>query len=167
MKRVSILTVIVSLSIPLLGGSVRGEDSLRRYRVESGIVELSLTGVQVGTETIYFDKWGMREAKYTKSEITRDGVTRKIDRLILLNGEWMYNIDLIKRTGKRMPGSIMTEALERSGAKDLVDVVEASMKEMGGVKTGTEEVAGRTCDVWKIEKMNATNWVWDGLSRTL
>jgi len=164
MKRSILLTSLALLLFLPIKAPAQMDVGLRRYRIESGRVEYSLTGSQVGTETIDFDRWGMREVQYVKAELTMGEKRREIEQLTIMDGEWMYHIDLTTGIGTRMPESMLSDLLERSGTTDMVEVSENSMREMGGVKSGTEEVAGRTCDVWTIEKMNTKNWLWKGLS---
>ncbi len=164
MKRGILLTSLALLLFLPIKAPAQADVGPRRYRIESGRVEYSLTGSQVGTETVDFDRWGIREVRHVKAELTVGGKRREIEQLTILDGEWMYHIDLITGIGTRMPESMLRELLERSDATDMVEVSENSMREMGGVKSGTEEVAGRSCDVWTIEKMHTKNWLWKGLS---
>ncbi len=131
---------------------------VKRYLIKSGIVEYTLSGTRKGTETIYFDNWGMREAKYTKSEMSMMGMTQKQNTLTLLDGETTYNIDLDTKTGTKMETPMLKELAANN--KNLTDAGEKMMKSMGGAKIGTEVVLGKTCDVWEIKNMQSKTWVW-------
>ncbi|MEW6733319.1 MAG: hypothetical protein AB1489_18475 [Acidobacteriota bacterium] len=124
----------------------------KRYLIESGIIEYRLTGSQVGSETVYFDKWGMREAKYTSTEIKVGKQIRRSNRLILMNEEYIYTIDLDNKMGTRIKKPLTNLAAS-----------EAVIKQLGGEKVGSEEVAGRVCDVWEIKKLATKSWIWKAI----
>ncbi len=137
-----------------------------RYKIRSGIIEYKMSGMQTGTETIYFDRWGMREAKYTQTEIKAGSISVKQNRLGLLDGEWTYAVDLDQKTGTKIATPLMKEltgAAKREG-KDATDIGEEMLARMGGRKTGTATLLGKTCDVWEIKNLNAKSWVWQGLT---
>lgn len=156
----SLFTYALSLSLLLVINiaSGQGQVGLKRYLIKSGIVEYTLSGTRKGTETIYFDDWGMREAKYTKAELSVAGFTQKQNTLTLLDGETTYNIDLDRKTGTKMETPMLKELAANN--KDLTDAGEKMMKSMGGAKVGTEVVLGKTCDVWEIKNMQSKTWVW-------
>jgi len=121
----------------------------RRYKIRSCIIELKMSGMQTGTETTYFDRWGMREAKYTQTEIKVANMSIKQNQLTLLDGEWTYTVDLDKKTGTKMPTPLMKEltgTAKREG-KDATEIGEEMLTRMGGRKIGTETVLGKPCDV--------------------
>jgi len=131
---------------------------VKRYQIKSGVVEYTLSGTRKGTETLYFDNWGMREAKYTKAELSVAGFTQKQNSLTLMDGGYTYNIDLDTRTGTKMETPMLKELAANN--KDLTETGEKMMKQMGGVKIGTEVVLDKTCDVWEIKSMQSKTWVW-------
>ena len=135
-----------------------------RYHVKSGIAEYNLTGIQTGTETIYFDKWGMREAKYTKAIVTIFGMTKNLNTMELTDNNWHYSIDFDTKTGTKYKNDSLQIQAQQMETNDLVMIGEENMKKIGGEKTGTEKIAGKTCDIWKIEKIGAKIWLWKGIS---
>ena len=136
----------------------------RRYQIESGMVEYAVSGAQQGTESLYFDKWGMREAKYTRTEISIAGVTQKTNQLTLMDGEWIYNIDLDKKTGTKIKNPIFDIIAARSDSKDFGELGLQMLKDMGAEKTGSEEVAGKPCDIWEAKSLGSKSWVWNSIA---
>jgi hypothetical protein len=132
----------------------------KRYGIESGVVEYAVSGAQKGTETLYFDRWGQREATYTDTELSFAGISRKQNTLNILEGEVGYNIDLATRAGTRTTNPLFRKILDRSPDKNLGDLGLRMLEEMGGVKIGTEEVAGKLCDVWEIKNLQSKSWLW-------
>ena len=138
----------------------------KRYLVESGIVEYEMSGLQKGTETLYFDKWGWREAKYTNSELSIAGITRKETKLSIMDGDWIYNIDLESRTGTKIKNTLLPQFIEaaRKKGQTMTEVGEEMMRNMGGEKSGTDTVAGQPCDVWVVKQMGSRSCVWNGVT---
>jgi len=138
----------------------------RRYKIRVAIVEYKMSGMQTGTETLYFDRWGMREAKYTQTEIKAGTIVVKQNRMTLLDGEWTYNVDLDTKTGTKIPTPLMKEltGAAKRESKDATEIGEEMLARMGGRKIGTETVLGKPCDVWEIKNLNAKSWVWQGVT---
>ena len=138
----------------------------RRYLIESGIVEYEMTGIRKGTETIYFDHWGWREATYTNSELSIAGVSRKENKFTIMDGEWIYNIDLERRTGTRTRNPMLEQfiAAAKKKGESLTEVGEEMMRGMGGEKSGADTVAGQPCDVWVLKQMGSKSCVWNGVT---
>jgi hypothetical protein len=145
------------------GESLAGE-AIKRYKVESGIVEFTMTGTQKGTVILYFDKWGMRESKFSDLDLSMMGIDRKTNSLNIMDSEWMYSIDLETKEGTKLQNSFFQNLIEQSKEDNLTDLGEQMMKNMGGEKIGTEEICGKMCDVWDIPRMQTKSWVWNGIS---
>ncbi|HWN10146.1 MAG TPA: hypothetical protein VNO50_12920 [Pyrinomonadaceae bacterium] len=138
----------------------------KRYLVESGIIEFEMSGPQSGKETIYFDKWGWREARYTNSELSIAGITRKENKLSIMDGDWVYNIDLERRTGTKVKNTLLPQFIDGAKKKgqNMTELGEEMLANMGGQKVGTEQVAGKTCDVWETKSLGSKSCVWQGVT---
>lgn len=159
----SLFTFALSSSFLIASGTASSQSlaGVKRYLVKSGIVEYTLSGTRKGTETIYFDNWGMREAKHTKAEMSMMGITQTQNTLGIIDGAYTYNIDLDTKTGTKMETPMLKELA--ANTKDLTEAGEKMMKNMGGVKIGTEVILGKSCDVWEIKNMKSKTWVWKGV----
>jgi len=116
----------------------------RRYQIESAIIKYTCEAEGVkGTQLMFFDKWGAREG------FTRTG-SKPIKTLTLSDPDWVTQIDLSGKTGTRMKARYA-----RRSDRDI-DILLAV-----GDKVGTEIVAGRKCDKWKIQ--DSTLWVWNSI----
>ena len=127
-------------------------------------MEYTLSGTQKGTETLYFDRWGWREAKYTDVEINMMGYVQKVRELTIMDGEEFYTIDLEGRNGTRFESTMLKSLAENSSEKDLFKSVEYWMKEMGGEKIGQENIAGKECDIWEIGGLGGKSWLWKSIT---
>lgn len=158
------LATLLIISASVKAFSPAFSDDMKRYQIESGVVEFKLTGAQKGTEIIYFDRWGMREVKYTKSELNIMGTKQVTNRLTLMDGDWITTVDLEKKTGTKMKNTILKSMMEKMKGKDVTAIAEQMLKQMGGKKIGIEQVAGKTCDVWEVEKLGSKSWVWKSIA---
>ncbi len=136
------------------------DDTHKRFLVASGIMEYTLSGSQVGTQTVYFDHWGLRQAKYTKSETALYGSTNI---LTLIDHEWIYTIDLDKRIGSKVEDVVAKELLQNTEDDGSIPLEEQILTKLGGEKNGQEEVADRPCDVWQIPALGQQACLWKGI----
>ncbi len=132
----------------------------KRYGIKSGIIEYELSGAQSGKETIYFDDWGYREAKYTEAELSFGGFSQKTNTLTILEGKMIYTIDLSTNTGTKMENPLFAGLKD----EDLQEMGKQMMEQMGGEKTGTETFLDRTCEVWEIKQMGTKTYVWESIA---
>lgn len=135
------------------------EASLKRYQIASAIVEYTLSGAQSGTETLYFTDYGMREAKYTRSEIKVASITQKSNRVVIMEGATTYNIDLDAKIGTKIENPLF----KKFEGQDATELGEKMLRDMGGQKIGTESFLGKTCEVWEVKKLGSKMWMWSGI----
>ncbi len=146
------LTVLYSITI--------GQD-FKRYQFKSGKVVYKMSGIQTGTETLYFDDYGRKEVHFNKSVIDMMGVKQKSNTQTIMEGKYIYTIDLEKNTGQKMENPLFDMF---SDEDDLQKVGEDIMKKMGGKKVGTETLNGKECEIWEVQKMGGKIWVWNSIA---
>jgi len=174
MKKTSLtMLLMLSLLLTACGGADDGasddvEDAassdMKRYGVESGMVEYELSGSKTGTKTIYWDNWGMREATYQDSVIEVSGMTIPDKNVTIMDGDWMYSYNPDDRTGTKMVNTMIKQILENSGEDDLGELGLHMLKGMGGKKVGTESIAGKTCDLYEVSSMSTQTCVWKSVT---
>jgi hypothetical protein len=134
--------------------------NFKRYAFKSGIVQYKYKGKTTGTETLYFDDYGRKEAKYTHTVSKMFGVKTVEDKIVVLDGATVITYD--ENTG--VSSKNINPLLSSLSEDDNFDYEEFGLKTMeslGFKKIGTETVLGKDCDVW--EGMG-TIWVWKGLA---
>lgn len=165
MRKTLILLTLINTALFLLAAlSYAPGKKIKRYKVKSGIIELQVSGMQQGKETIYFDDWGLLEAKYTHTVLSIMGMKQETNTLTLIAGDSTYSIDLNTKTGTKMETPFMSELSKNAKTDDLTDVGKKMMQQMGGKKTGMEKIAGKRCEVWEIKSMGSKTWIWNGVS---
>ncbi len=151
------VTPVTELKTATKTGEIAGA-SKRYPRLKSAIIKYKVSGMNNGTETVYIDDWGRREAIYKKFTTKMMGIDieRNFMTLITDNGKWIYNIDLNSRTAIKM---------DKAGFKALQGNSSGNMDvAIGAMKTGTEEVLGKVCDVWKKGYPYSMAWIWKGVA---
>ncbi len=138
------------------------DDAPKRYQVEEGMIEYTVSGVQSGSETLYWRDWGRQEAKYTDTSLSMMGMTQTTKTWSIITPETIITIDQKTNTATSManPAADMFEGMTED---ELENMGEQMMQQMGGTQEGADTIAGQTCDIWKIPMGNAETCLWNGL----
>ena len=148
-----------------IGYSQNNEINKKRYYVESAIIKYKISGNTTGTEDVYFDNWGERETKITKSvtETTFFGIKNKQEEntLNILDGDISYGIDLKKKTGVKTLNAGITTMSAMGNGRSPRTMGKDMLIQMGGKKIGEEEILGKQCEVWKA--LGTKLWLWKGI----
>ena len=141
------------------------KSATRRYpKSKSGIIKYNISGTIAGTEVVYYEDWGRREAIYTKTTMDLRGVTVDRNTLTLLedNGQWINNIDLNARTGLRMKNPQYKEYVGKSRV-ELENTKRKSLKDAGARRAEIERVVGKPCMVWAEQYTGNEIYTWNGI----
>ncbi|MBU0476169.1 MAG: hypothetical protein KKF62_18640 [Bacteroidetes bacterium] len=134
--------------------------NFKRYQFKSGKVVYQSSGAMVGTETMYFDNYGMLEVKNTKVAMEIMGIKQETDSKVIMDGNWVYSIDNITKAANKMENPLF--AMFPKGT-DIEKVGEEMMINLGGKKIGTETIIGKSCDIWEVEQMMSKIWIWKSI----
>jgi hypothetical protein len=141
-------------------------NSPNRYpKSKSGIIKYEVYGATItGSEVVYYDDWGSREAKYITTTMDLGGVTVTRNTLILLeeNGQWISNVDLNARTGIRMKNPRYKESIGQS-RREREKNEENKNIDAGGRKVEIEMVLGKPCEVWVVQLTGVKTCTWNGI----
>ena len=141
------------------------KSATRRYpKSKSGIIKYNISGTIAGTEVVYYEDWGRREAIYTKTTMDLRGVTVDRNTLTILedNGRWINNIDLNARTGLRMKNPQYKEYVGKSRV-ELENTKRKSLKDAGARRAEIERVVGKPCIVWAEQYTGNEIYTWNGI----
>ncbi len=152
MKKLILISLIFTIVI--------SAQDFKRYEFKSGKVKYTSTGSMTGTETMYFDNYGMLELKETKATLEMMGIKQVTDTKTIMNGKWVYTID--KNSGEANKVENPLYSMFPKGG-DLEKVGEEMMINMGGKKIGTETLLGKKCGIWEIKKLMSKVWVWKSI----
>ena len=143
-----------------------GTNTPKRYpKSKSGIIKYEISGLAIeGTEVVYYDDWGSREATHTKTTMDWGGVLVTKNALTFLedNGRWINNVDLDSRTGIRMKNPRYKEYIGKSRIK-LEKLAENKNMDAGGERREIEMIAGKPCIVWEVRTTGVNTYTWNGI----
>ncbi len=164
MKKIIICVAFVLVFI----GSISAAQN-KRYAIKSAHIVYELGGNISGEKEVWFDDYGLKyyEEENTTTTIKMFGITseQKEHKLIIHDGETLYDIDMITKTGYK--GSLpdmddlkeLTEDMTEADQKQLKDEV---MNSLGGKELGTETFMGKQCEV--MEVMGVKSWIYNGIT---
>ncbi len=137
------------------------------YAIKSGYVKYKLTGNTKGTKELWWDDYGRKEKKITKSktvtsmfgmtseekehilEITKDGIA------YIINYEENTNSKMRLPNYGQTPQNDLTE-------EEQEKLAEQTIKSLGGEKLGNEKVLSYDCKVYSL--MGMKTWVYKGVT---
>jgi hypothetical protein len=124
----------------------------RRYDLERAVVHYRITGDEEAAETLYFDHWGMREARL-RQPVGTAGTT-----LILIDGDATFVVDVAAKRAtvqatRHVPGTAMP--LTHLGKRRR-----AWFESLGGKAVGRGRIAGRSCERWETPVLGTTVCLW-------
>jgi hypothetical protein len=130
-----------------------GRRLAKYFEYESGMVEYALSGVRSGTEVLYWDDWGGRQARYTKASLTMMSITQTTDDWVITLPDVVYAIDMKTKTATRSvnPAKAFAEGLSED---ELEEIGRRMTEAMGAKKVGTDTVAGLSCEIWRTEALS-------------
>lgn len=152
MKKLILIIFIISTAI--------FAQDFKRYEFKSGKVVFESSGSITGTETMYFDDYGMLEVKSTKATLEMMGIKQVTDTKVIMDGKWIYTLDNNSGEATKMENPLYS-MFPQGG--DLEKVGEEMMTNMGGKKIGTETLLGKKCEIWEIKKLMSKIWIWKSI----
>lgn len=168
MKKLSILIIISCFAIIATAQSTY--EYQKRFQVQSGHVEYKLSGLTVGTKSLWWDDYGEKYREEIKSSQTVKTLfgTTVVDNhsLAISDGTYYYNVNMETMQGTKVHKNAVPDfSLLGSGLNDreMEQLSESLFKGLGGnVTKKSEKVLGRTCDVGQV--MGATVHVYKGVT---
>ena len=167
MKKTWILFILILSTLPIMAqqGALKNE---KVFEIKSGKVEYAIEGKTKGTKTFWFDDYGRVQCELKKTSTKMFGMTTKEETLTIRNKEWMYNINLIDKTGTKMS---IDDAFEMSETivgttdeQELKEIAEDVKETLDAKDVGTEPILGRNCIVMDINRLNGRHWRYKGVT---
>ncbi|MFT3830583.1 MAG: hypothetical protein QM691_12850 [Opitutaceae bacterium] len=162
------LPLLCTLLLALVAAApARAEKNEFLLGLNSAVVEYQVTttgrGVNsTGTDSLWMADQGRKSARLQKRTKTNGKV--ESEGLGLLVDGWIYNIDLLKKTGMKMSLQQAQDMAKRFG-KGAQGEGQAYVKDFveknGGKILPPEEFLGRTCDVFELWGMKT--WAYKGV----
>jgi hypothetical protein len=164
LKKMKILQTkqLLVLIIALLTINAANAQKYKKYYQKSGKLVQNITGNSKGTCTTYWDDYGYKEVKIENTVTKMFGITSEDKKTTLMIGSKLYTWSKNDDKVTKMTNDIaQTWEQKNYSAEQVGAMSEATLKQLGYKKTGTEVLLGKTCDVWEgIGK----SWAWKNLN---
>jgi hypothetical protein len=168
MEAQTVKSNLASKGIPKATGPRNAEamvkEGYKRYGIEKGIVHFELEGAVTGTEILYFEQWGWREARYIQTTTEAGSILENTNTVQFLDGESRYEYFPEKKQAALFESPQVQQAALRYKTRDMVKVGIEMMKNMGGVRKGLGLVIGEQCEIWELSRYKTTVYMWKGLT---
>ena len=157
MKRITSFTI----AITLLGSALQAKSIFKRYPMKSGMVlyDINTTGIGTGLKTnsigisrLVFDDWGAKEIREDDvSEVQTGDFNEQIHRHTMSKMDYgtIYTVDFDENVTYQTRDKSIDMAIAQG--EDLSNESIDLLKDMKAIKIGTDQVAGYTCDIWKLQ----------------
>jgi len=165
MKILNSCVLFVVLVVTCVNAGFAANTPNRYPKSKTGIVKYEVYGATIaGTEVLYYDDWGSREAKYITTTMELGGLSVTRNTLVLLeeNGQWINNVDLNARTGIRMRNPRYKDSIGQSRREREKNEEDKNI-DAGGRKVEIERVIGKPCVVWETQYTGIKTCTWNGI----
>ncbi|MBK9291389.1 MAG: hypothetical protein IPM52_07165 [Bacteroidetes bacterium] len=161
MKTTFLLAIMLTL---VMGLNAQKDDymNLKQFDIKSGKVVYKIEGKTKGTKTLWFDDYGRYQYEHTTTTTKIFGITSKEDKLKIRDKEWIYDINLIEKTGTKMrvqdANEILNTVTNSASDAELKKFAADIQKDMEIKDGGTETILGKTCKLTISGKLNSKIW---------
>jgi hypothetical protein len=153
---------VMAIVFAMLGFAQEDYMNMKQFDVKSGKIEYKIEGKTKGTKTLWFDDYGRYQYEHTVTTTKMFGMTSKTESLKIRDKEWMYDINLVDKTGTKMDinqaNQMLNGVTDATTDDQLVKFGEDIQKDMDIKDGGTESILGRSCKVTTSGKINSKTW---------
>jgi hypothetical protein len=150
---------VMAIVFAMLGFAQEDYMNMKQFDVKSGKIEYKIEGKTKGTKTLWFDDYGRYQYEHTVTSTKMFGMTTKTESLKIRDKEWMYDINLVDKTGTKMHVDKANEMLnvttDVTTDEQLKKFGEDVQKNMDIKDGGTETLLGRSCKVTTSGSLNS------------
>ncbi len=136
----------------------------KRYGIEKGAFIFRIEGAIEGTEHVFFDNWGWREAKYTRTTTEAQNLFEETNEVQYLDGERRYVYFPATKKAHYFDSDQVEKMAIKYQTKDMVVVGNEMLKNMGMQPAGKAKVGEIECDVWAKANPKIRLYMWQGLT---
>ena len=166
------LLLISTMLIMAIGVLTPAIAAPKPYPFKSAIIKYRISGsIQQGTQTLYIDDHGKKTRTERETTINVMGMKRKDSSLEIDDGNYHYRIDLMKKTGEKLPSySRRADEMVKAMSAEQKKEMETLGKELAKGLTGTEEmkpsgkgiILGKECAIYDL--MGVKSWLWNNIA---
>ncbi len=161
---------LLILLMPLSGFSQEKSPWEVKLPFEKATIHYSINGMQNGTKVTYIRGYGREVATHQTTKTTMFGMSMVTETLEIITPDWVYDLDLSKKTGKKRvnPEQYMIEEFNRLSPgeqvqvrKNAADIGRSVGEGFGGkIEQNAETILGYSCD--RSEMMGTVAYIIHG-----
>lgn len=162
-QKLGIIAALILL-LPVLSLADSSNPWEKKLPFKAATIHYTLSGMEIGTETLYIRDYGRESATHRSGKSTMMGMTSMVETVDIESPDWVYSFDLTARTGTKSanPKKYMIEEYNRLSAAEKKQVAENVTKiglpvtESLGAKVEQKvaKILGYDCD--RIQMMGTT-----------
>ena len=147
---------LLILLMPLSGVAQENSPWEVKLPFEKATIHYSINGMQNGTKVTYIRGYGREVATHQTTKTTMFGMSMVAETLEIITPDWVYDLDLSKKTGKKRvnPEQYMIEEFNKLSPdeqmqvrKNAADVGRSVGEGFGGkIEQNVETILGYSCD---------------------
>ena len=132
------------------------------YGIEKGFILFDVEDQPEDTLVVVFDRFGWRQVTMEHGQKLYYGLKTKINTKEIVDGHTTFKMNLKDKKGKV---TFDKSLIDLAGYKSSHEILEARMAKLKAVKTGTESILNKECEVWEYEMRGKKYkiWTWKGL----
>ena len=127
------------------------------------LIEYVYEGNTTGTEKLYMDNYGLQQCKTIQTKNKTFGQTSEESKIEISKDFLIYSWDPKTKKGSKIRNTLAEELMNDPNFNPE-EFGKRSMESLGFEKIGTENINGKSCDVWKGLGGTSKMWVWRGLN---
>lgn len=141
---------ILPAVLVVMGLMASTADAMKRYESRSGYIRYEGTN---GSEELYWDNYGEREARYRNTSVTVFGMTQTDNSVDIIDGDWLYTYKQGESQANKTNYTEVMKQMTGSQQSQPREFSEAMIKQWGGKKIGTERILGKKCEIYQFSMM--------------
>jgi hypothetical protein len=140
--------------------------AVKLFNVENAHIEYTYGGAASGKKTHVIANYGMYQKMVDQMSFTIDGRTQDVNRIDIISGNTLYDINMKTKEGIRSPYDTMRiiEMTRDFSEEELMDFQASYLLRSHGELVGKDTVLGKVCDVYSMPMMGMRMSVWNGLT---
>lgn len=155
------IKILIGLLPLMVLSAGTAQASAKRYDIKSGYVKYQSNN---GTEELYWDGYGEKEARYTDHSVTVFGMTQASRNVDYIDGEWTYHYDPATNIATRYNQEDLMKRMTGNKTQQPKEFSEEMIKAFGGVKIGSESVLNKNAEIYHLKNLGDFKvWVYKGV----
>lgn len=135
-----------------------------RYGIESGHVVYAISGIKKGTEELFFEQYGLLQAKYTSNRVKLGAEEREMRTATITKIDSVFLLNLNDFTGRVFYDRILFDLADSLKIRDLgAAEIYMQSSESGMKYVGNKKWLQKDCRVYQLPDSSFRIWMWQNI----